>query len=327
MLSKSVHYPCARTGHFYAYCRERHIIAVGCGADSDGVPLADFWVLDLNGLIWTSITPTGDSISPRTGARAVIANDKLYIFGGVADPVFYNDLFVIDMESRNCSKLNTTGAAPSPRNTPIVAYHHAHLIVWGGYDGRWPSSLHALNLETLDWTLHEQSIPGMNGTTYAVIGSFLYSYASQSVGGIVVIDLENRCVSQVQTSGTEPPEGVVSSGMVAVEDKLFLFGGKTEAEFSPLYTCDLRQMVWQVFDVCADGRSVTLQDGQKLPNGMFHIPRLASMGAVYDQEKRRVVSFLGRPMDNPTPIHVFQMGKALAVWHLQSDLLAALAFE
>jgi hypothetical protein len=327
ILPNSVRSPCARTGHFYAYSKERHIIAVGCGANSESAPLADFWVLDLASLAWSSITPTGDSISARTGARAVIANDKLYIFGGVADPVFYNDLFVIDMESRNCTKLATTGEIPSPRNTPIVACHGGYLIVWGGYDGRWPSTLHALNLDTLVWTAHEQSVPGKTGTTYAVIGNLLYCYASQEVGGLVVIDLENRVVSQVQTSGVEPPEGVVSSGMVAVEDRLILFGGKTEADFSPVYACDLSQSLWYVFDVYPDGWSVTPMEGRKMQNGAFQMPRIASMGAVYDQRERRVVSFLGRPMESPTPIHTFQMGKAIAVWHLQRDLLDVLALR
>jgi hypothetical protein len=323
-LPEALENPCPRTGHFYAYSKERNIIAVGCGANCKTVPLADFWVLDLRRLAWRQVTPLGDQLSPRTGARAVIADDKLYIFGGVADPVFYNDVFVIDLESRVCQKLETTGDVPSPRNTPVFCHHNGQLIVWGGYDGHWPSDLHVLDLRTLVWSVYKQSIPGKTGTTYAVIGDRLYCYASQFVGGIVVIDLTAKTVSQVQTSGIEPPEGVVSSGMVAIEDRLLLVGGKTEGDFSLVYACDIRQMIWYIFDILPDCRSVTVADGQMSPNGSFMIPRLASMGIIYDERKRRVVSFLGRPMDDPTPIHLIHVENANAVIHLQQDLIDAL---
>jgi hypothetical protein len=247
----------------------------------------------------------------------------LYIFGGVFESLFYNDVFVVDLESRACRKLATTGDAPSARNTPNLGFWNGELIVWGGYDGHWPSSLHSLNLETMVWTSHEQSIPGKTGTTYAVIGNLLYCYASQASGGLVVVDMAGKSVRQAQTSGVEPPEGVVSSGMVAVEDRLFLVGGKGEGDFSLVYGCDVRQLVWSVFDIVPDFHTVAIADGRISPDGFFQIPRLASMGIVYDQKGRRIVSFLGRPMDSPTAIHVFHMEDALAIIHLQSDMVDA----
>lgn len=317
-------YPTPRTGHFCSVYDELNIAIIGCGADEQVHTLNDFWVLNLSSLVWEQVYITGDVISPRTGCRSEIIGDALYIFGGYSEPTFYNDLFRVDIKTKVCERLITTGDAPTPRNTPVFCGRGNQLFVWGGYDGKWPSDLYILNLETLVWTKHPQTVQGRTGATYAVIKDKAYLYASQAAGGITVIDMETATVSQVETTGSEPEEDVVSAGMAAVDHYLFLIGGKAPSEYTLIYTCDVYKMQWFVFYVQPDMVTVNSLDGRTDADGNFLVPRLASMSTGYSKRLRRIVSILGRPMVDPPPVNVFDVGKAYSVIHMQHDMEEAL---
>ena len=313
-------YPKPRTGHFFSVHDGLNVAIIGCGADEQVQTLNDFWVLNLSSFEWQQVYITGDAISPRTGCRSVILDDALYVFGGYSEPTFYNDVFKIDLHTKVCERLATTGDAPSPRNTPVVCGSGRRLFVWGGYDGGWPSDLFCLDLDTCVWSRHKQTVQGRTGTTYAVIKDKAYLYASQAAGGITVIDMETCVVSQVETTGSEPKEDVVSAGMAAVDHYLFLIGGKAPSGYTLIYTCDVYKMQWFVFYAQPDMVTVNSLDGRTDGDGNFLVPRLASMGLVYSKKLRRIVSLLGRPMVDPTPVHVFEVGKAYSVIHMQHDM-------
>jgi hypothetical protein len=287
-------------------------------------------MLDLGGLEWRPFPIVGTEISPRTGSRAFVFGKILWIFGGVADGTFYDDLFAVDLNSRECKRIETGGSRPSARTSPVFLGYQGRLFLWGGYDGKWPNELYELDLKSFEWKVYAQTVAGRTGTTYTSVSHYGVCYAHRAMGGLIIIDFETKQVVQLLTQGTEPDEHVVNAGMVAVGRRLFLIGGKGTSEYSLMYTCDLRRFplpTWSVLTLQPDNDTVRALDGSVDAQGLFQSQRLSSMGVVFDDKGRRIVTLLGRPMLDPTPIHVFSIGSSLGVVNLQNDLLNSLAFD
>lgn len=58
-------------------------------------------------LTWTQPETHGDPPSPRHGHVVVAAGTKLFIHGGLAGDIFYNDLFCIDTSKKGHKYLRT----------------------------------------------------------------------------------------------------------------------------------------------------------------------------------------------------------------------------
>jgi hypothetical protein len=187
-------HPTPRTGQFSATYDDT--VIVGCGEAAGGQMLNDIWVLELSTLHWRQVMFTGEPISPRTGVRGVVCGGQLWLFGGVCDRVFYDDLFAVDLKSFECRRVATTGSRPSARRSPVFLAWDNQLFVWGGYNGEWPSELCRL-----EWRMFPQSVAGRSGTTYASLGQCGFCYSHQSLGSNIVIEFERNIVRQVATNG------------------------------------------------------------------------------------------------------------------------------
>lgn len=322
IIPESIEYPTARTGHFYSYYPNKDWAITGCGATAQHSLLDDIWALDLRTFKWMRLNITGSHISPRTGAKSTIIGDTLYVFGGFCDPVYFNELYAIDLTNFACSKIEGAGDIPSPRNAPLFSNFQDRLYVWGGYDGGWPSDLFVFDTHTSNWTKYPQSATGRSGQTFATIGQYIYCYMSAKNGGMYVVNMETNEVKQYQTSGCEPEDpNLLNAGLVPVDHYLFLLGGKSTNNFTLLYACDVIKMNWFLFYLIPDDETVNLRDGYINEEFNFMVPRTASMGIVYSPKSRRIVTFLGRPIEeDPPPIHIYDLDDAYAIIHLQHDM-------
>ncbi|XP_061619690.1 kelch repeat-containing protein isoform X2 [Phyllopteryx taeniolatus] len=95
------------------------------------------YIFDPRLSVWYRPVVVGDVPSPRSGHSAcVMAEGKIYVFGGWDTPVCYNDMFVLDLGLMEFSAVQTSGRAPSPR-----CWHGSAVIsatkfwIHGGYNG------------------------------------------------------------------------------------------------------------------------------------------------------------------------------------------------
>ncbi|XP_061525417.1 kelch repeat-containing protein isoform X2 [Phycodurus eques] len=95
------------------------------------------YIFDPRLSVWYRPVVVGDVPSPRSGHSAcVMAEGRIYVFGGWDTPVCYNDMFVLDLGLMEFSAVQTSGRAPSPR-----CWHGSAVIsaskfwIHGGYNG------------------------------------------------------------------------------------------------------------------------------------------------------------------------------------------------
>ncbi|KAJ7405963.1 Rab9 effector protein with kelch motifs [Willisornis vidua] len=89
-------------------------------------------VFDTATLTWSQPDTRGDPPSPRHGHAVVALGTKLYIHGGLAGDVFYNDLFCIDTGDMRWVKVPASGDVPGARASHSSAAFKDHLYIFGG---------------------------------------------------------------------------------------------------------------------------------------------------------------------------------------------------
>lgn len=316
--------PIPRAGHFTVHDQENNLMYVGYGLDQEDNPLNDLWVFNLNDYKWREIHLSGQRVSPRVGARAILSGKFLIVFGGYANKQYFADLHSINVETGECRIIETNGEVPPPRSTPIVTMHDGKFFIWGGYNGAYISTLHILHVDSRTWEHIPQDIQGRTAIPGCLVGDKFYSYGSSKQNGIIRIDLTNNKVELIETTGAEPPSTVMGAGMVKVENLLFFFGGKSSSSWTLVYAFDVTKNWWFVFHVMPDGDSVSVADGTVSELGLFMVPRINAFSLVYNERKRELVATLGDPMSNPPHLFIVAIGDALGVIHQRDDMLEAM---
>ncbi|KAG8437434.1 hypothetical protein GDO86_008220 [Hymenochirus boettgeri] len=97
----------------------------------------DLWVLHLQSKTWEQIrTPGGPS--GRSGHRMVYCKRQLIVFGGfhesTRDFIYYNDVYIFNLDSFVWTKLSPTGVGPLPRSGCQMATNQdGNVVIYGGY--------------------------------------------------------------------------------------------------------------------------------------------------------------------------------------------------
>ena len=316
--------PQSRTGHFTIRDLEGRCVYIGDGMSENGETIFDLWKLDLDSLEWSPVVLHGDDISPRTGARAVLCQGLIIVFGGFSDPDYFADLHVIKPETGEVKFINAKGDLPIARSSPIMEYVNGKIYLWGGFNGNWINDLNVLDMQTLEWRLYPQNISGRTNVPSVVFKNYIISYGGSKTGGLLAINTDTNVVSIVQTTGPQPPSQSMGSGMVLIDEHILFFGGKTNFQGSLIYACNLTKQWWFVFHILPDGETVSLEDGSITDVGLFMIPNIHSFSAVYDPKNRTILAFLGEPFSMASVIQKFDIADALAYINLREDMITAL---
>ncbi|OHT15290.1 Kelch motif family protein [Tritrichomonas foetus] len=323
--------PPSRSGQFCVYDKENQNAYIGYGIDRNGNALNDVWRLDVENNTWHQLRLSGDYIEPRSGARAFLYKDLIYVFGGFRDPNYFSNLHTIDIYTGKVTILQFDGIEPSPRSTPIMSIQNDKIYVWGGYyTGNFPTELNIFDIKYDSnnnsnnvhgtWRQVKQDITGRTAANCVLYKGMVYSYGGSRSPELLCIDLEKELCFSIKTKGAEPPPDILNAQMVLVENFAFFIGGRKEVEYTFIYVCDLERKWWFVFHVKPDGLTVTTSDGYVNEYGLFMVPCLHSFALFYRENKKELVMTLGAPLIDPPPISIFSIGIALGVLHLRDDM-------
>ncbi|KFZ46592.1 Rab9 effector protein with kelch motifs, partial [Antrostomus carolinensis] len=126
------------------------------GGDKGAEPVQDqqLHVFDTATLTWSQPDTHGDPPSPRHGHAVVAAGTKLFIHGGLAGDIFYDDLFYIDTNDMRWVKVAATGDIPGGRASHAAAVFKEHLYIFGGIGpGGALDTAYRYHTERQQWTL------------------------------------------------------------------------------------------------------------------------------------------------------------------------------
>ncbi|EFJ20389.1 hypothetical protein SELMODRAFT_418266 [Selaginella moellendorffii] len=120
-------------------CRDSHTAVavkdqlVVYGGDCGDRYLSEVDVFNLKTFTWSKIDTAG-SLQPavRAGHVAVAAENKVYVFGGVGDRAYYNDVWVLDLSSWKWSQAEVAGLQPQGRFSHVAVLRDDDIAIYGG---------------------------------------------------------------------------------------------------------------------------------------------------------------------------------------------------
>ncbi|XP_031493375.1 acyl-CoA-binding domain-containing protein 6-like isoform X1 [Nymphaea colorata] len=150
-------------------------------------PLKDLHVLDTTTNTWTQPTVSGNGPEAREGHSAALVGKRLFLFGGCGksrvehEEVYYNDLYILDVESFVWKRVLTTGIPPSARDSHTCSSWKNKIIVIGGEDASdyYLSDVHVLDTDTLVWrelNTSGQILPPRAGHSTVALGKYLFVF-------------------------------------------------------------------------------------------------------------------------------------------------------
>ncbi|MCO5562376.1 hypothetical protein L7F22_016003 [Adiantum nelumboides] len=106
--------PNVRSGH--SVTRAGSVLILFGGEDAKGRKLNDLHMFDLKSSMWLPLLAMGSVPCPRSKHVAAIYDDRLLlVFSGVSKSKYLNDLYALDFEAMEWSRLKTRGVIPGPR--------------------------------------------------------------------------------------------------------------------------------------------------------------------------------------------------------------------
>lgn len=146
--------PKPRTMHCAGYTGDKMYIFSGGHQGADPVSDLALHVFDTAANAWTNQTLKGDTPSARHGHVMAVIGSKLFLHGGMAGSVFYDDLFVVDLSSFKSCRLKQGTVFPCARAGHSVSVHCKTFYVFGGMCTQGAlDDLFRYDTATLSWSL------------------------------------------------------------------------------------------------------------------------------------------------------------------------------
>uniref|UniRef100_A0A0A9YZ53 F-box only protein 42 n=1 Tax=Lygus hesperus TaxID=30085 RepID=A0A0A9YZ53_LYGHE len=220
-----------------------------CGQNVIRHKKLDFYKAIGNFTIKWSSEPQQQSriITKRYSHSACSHGNSMYVFGGcTCTNTTFNDLWKLDLTTRQWSRLLTMGSYPSPKASASLVYYDGSLVLFGGWTH--PSSylpqawrtfneLHIYDIEGNRWTsitppLSPPSMAGhaatVHGDNMVVFGGLqghnggLTTFSSNNVWSL---NLKTLTWTKRETTEKKPFPRYGHSQIAVDEERLFILGG------------------------------------------------------------------------------------------------------
>lgn len=170
---------------------------------------------------WSAIAAA--PIAARSGHTAVLAGNKMIVWGGTSAGGFLSDGAIYDVATDSWTLLPTAGA-PTARQMHTASYTGTKMIVFGGYTSAGNATTHAAyNMQTNQWEpISTVNAPASQGQIYSVwTGKYMIVHSNG--GG--AYDPALNTWTPLSTVAAPIPANRIEYGLVWTGTKAILFGG------------------------------------------------------------------------------------------------------
>ncbi|XP_039280007.1 F-box only protein 42 isoform X3 [Nilaparvata lugens] len=228
---------------------------------------------------WENITPSekDQSITKRYSHSACCHDNFMYVFGGCTRTMTtFNDLWKLDLSTRQWSRLLTMGTYPSPKACATLVHHDSCLLLFGGkshpstyyFSYVWScfDELHIYNIYDNRWTSITSPTnqpPPMAGHSASVHKNYMLVFGGMhgqnvSSNDVWCFDILTHQWRELNIQGIKP-KSRYGQTQVVLDDEHFLIiggcGGGPNEVWSDVWmlvmeACDPNDWHWKQVTVC-----------------------------------------------------------------------------
>ena len=330
----SMHLPDARDVFPNARCRQVSVyddrtnsLIIAYGIDVLGNYLNDVWSMNLSTYKWSQVPIT--LLEPRIDASSVQIGRELVIFGGRSSSgSYFANLHSVNLDTGEVTVFPCT-REPEPRGGAVLFYNDENIYVWSGFNGRTLDDLCIYSRSEKNWLGSRQilDLPGRQAAAFIQSPLTPHThliFGSTSGHPLASFDSASETFEVMKCTGTAPPPELQHAMICCADDYMFVIGGEKESAYTYVYALNLVRQQWFAFFVEPDNVTTVAEDGNWSKLGIFQLPRQHSGALIYYPRGRTLISIMGSLFLQPPPTSEISIGPALAVLHLQSDMLAML---
>lgn len=252
--------PQPRKDHAICSVHNSHGTCVFVFGGHDGLkPLEDMNVLVT--LTWNSVDRPENAPWARVGHTLSVVGDLMYMIGGAAEEICYNDCRIYDFVREEWSVPSLSGEPPKALVAHSASVFGTEIFVLGGGDGKTEGNeLHVLDTQMGTWErpLTEGTMPKARyGHQSVNCGQRMYVLGGYSIkigysNELYVLDTELMSWSTPYVNGLKPL-GRVGHSLAAVGKNVFLYGGSQNGEiFGDVHVLDTVTMTWSIPQMSGD---------------------------------------------------------------------------
>ncbi|MCO5548403.1 hypothetical protein L7F22_001860 [Adiantum nelumboides] len=206
--------PNVRSGH--SVTRAGSVLILFGGEDAKGRKLNDLHMFDLKSSMWLPLLAMGSVPCPRSKHVAAIYDDRLLlVFSGVSKSKYLNDLYALDFEAMEWSRLKTRGVIPGPRAECVgVLFNDKWYIAGGELNGTRCLETVMLDVARMTWSVvaHSNENSSLASQGFSMVlsqrkeRSFLVAFGGKRQG--IASEVEVLFISTQDFVQSKSPDGV-----------------------------------------------------------------------------------------------------------------------
>lgn len=228
--------PEARYGHSLVTLPDGRVVMFGGQGENNTL----FNDLNIFRDTWTMPDPEGDLPPKRKNHSAVLAEEKMYVYGGSDHSQIYDDLWSYDFSQNSWTLLSPSGNLPEARESSSAFYWNDNIYIAGGQNDSQPlSDLWLYNIAENTWTKRGHTPTNFAGAAISTYQDNLYflGYSNWTI----VQDLNTLQVRDFQSSPMPGPRQY--SAYVQQDNIAYLLGGQGSV-LQDMWSFDMATETW-----------------------------------------------------------------------------------
>eukprot|EP01100_Stratorugosa_tubuloviscum_P005924 TRINITY_DN2593_c0_g1_i1.p1 TRINITY_DN2593_c0_g1~~TRINITY_DN2593_c0_g1_i1.p1 ORF type:complete len:312 (-),score=149.84 TRINITY_DN2593_c0_g1_i1:147-1082(-) len=208
---------------------------------------------------WAIQTAHGLPPTPLCKHTATLVANQIFIIGGAYSTYaeneevvdIFNDMVVMDIETRFFHKPIQTGKIPVPHKAHTATAVGDKVFVIAGGDGpNYYDHVYMLDTKTMNWAMPQVSgqIPSARRAhTATAVGNKIYVFGggdgASALNDCYIFDTETMHWSVLPTTGKPEPRGYHTASLVG--NKIVVIGGSnTQSCFRDIWVLDIDKKTW-----------------------------------------------------------------------------------
>lgn len=200
------------------------------------------------------ITYLKDNPSPVCYSGTAVWNEKIYVFGGEVGRNYYNQMYIFDPVTGDWT---LTGVIPEHQHVrgEIV---DGVLYLFGGYNGKVSSKIHAYNITNKNWYYLGDMPVGISANAITKHGDFIWLVGSyNNLSSLAVFNTKTREFNLVKSN----MYGRRHAAAEIVNNKIYVYGGtraSSDSFLASVQVADLNEIESRLTATVADTNSMQL---------------------------------------------------------------------
>eukprot|EP01012_Entosiphon_sulcatum_P056984 TRINITY_DN8068_c0_g1_i1.p1 TRINITY_DN8068_c0_g1~~TRINITY_DN8068_c0_g1_i1.p1 ORF type:complete len:447 (+),score=53.72 TRINITY_DN8068_c0_g1_i1:49-1389(+) len=253
----------------------------------------ELFEFEIDSQTWRAVPTSGYPVLPTLSHTAVLFDNFMVVFGGMADGRCHNNLYALDLEKMEWQLLKSVRTAPPScrkGHTAVVYKRKMYVLMGAEYSGNIHNDLYAFDFDNQEWECLEnhpaprphRPVNGRTGHSAVEHGGNMYVFGGMTETGATctwmndlhAYNLDTRTWCAIDVQPGPMPCGRYSHTAWAGPSSMYIFGGDSSdcsVYYNDMWALDFETMRWRPVKCQGDRPSRRSGHAAAVSNGIVYL--------------------------------------------------------